>query len=394
MRATEKSTGIAGMSRYNIPFKRLCGTLALFVALLALAPALALGYTWPSDDFTTVSRTIESNDEDVPLDEDIHVTWSVQLDEGGKLSNLFISEQLPFWIAVRNVEAYFGPTPLQVLYETGEVGEVADDLVPHRFIFDAPQGGPNFIMQQGGRIDLHFSIAAQSAGEVRLDFNGWFAGFEYGEYPDITSMGGYMENSPVLRFSDTPLVLQSLTVSDETDYLAVNWVLLLDGENQSFRLHRGVDDNPWHSAPILAAGGYGPGSYHYNDHDVLPGREYHYWIALLDDHNQPESYLGPIRGQIRIADRLVFAQNFPNPFNPTTNLAFTLHETGLIDLSIFDVQGRLIRNLASGEWLAGNHTLQWDGRDELGNDQVSGIYYARLLMSGHHSEIRKMTLIR
>jgi Tol biopolymer transport system component len=72
--------------------------------------------------------------------------------------------------------------------------------------------------------------------------------------------------------------------------------------------------------------------------------------------------------------------NFPNPFNPTTTISFTLPETGQTSLTVYNVQGQKVRELASGTLSAGMHSVVWDGCDMNGNHVSSGIYFSRLTM--------------
>ncbi|MBN2171588.1 MAG: VCBS repeat-containing protein, partial [Candidatus Krumholzibacteriota bacterium] len=70
--------------------------------------------------------------------------------------------------------------------------------------------------------------------------------------------------------------------------------------------------------------------------------------------------------------------NWPNPFNPGTRIAFTLSRPGAVTLTVHDARGRRLALLARGEWTAGRHELNWDGRDAAGRALPSGVYVARL----------------
>ncbi|MBN2172335.1 MAG: T9SS type A sorting domain-containing protein [Candidatus Krumholzibacteriota bacterium] len=89
----------------------------------------------------------------------------------------------------------------------------------------------------------------------------------------------------------------------------------------------------------------------------------------------------------------VLWQNVPNPFNPATIIDFELPRAGAARLRIFDVAGRLVRTLASGELPAGRHRVRWDGRDGAGKYVASGIYFFRL-EAGGHDVTRRMVLVR
>ena len=85
--------------------------------------------------------------------------------------------------------------------------------------------------------------------------------------------------------------------------------------------------------------------------------------------------------------------NYPNPFNPSTTIPFSLNETQNITIKIFDISGREVMNLFAGQKDIGSHTIRWNGKDNLGNDLPSGMYIYQL--KGNNSKVnRKMHLIR
>lgn len=71
--------------------------------------------------------------------------------------------------------------------------------------------------------------------------------------------------------------------------------------------------------------------------------------------------------------------NYPNPFNPSTVIAFSLPQQSQVQLAIVDVAGRLVRTLSVGEtFTAGSHEVRWDGLDDEGRTVSSGVYFYRL----------------
>jgi len=92
-----------------------------------------------------------------------------------------------------------------------------------------------------------------------------------------------------------------------------------------------------------------------------------------------------------IPDRLYAA--VPNPFNPVTRIGYTLESAGNISISVYDVSGRHIRDLARGYRTEGYHEVIWNGRDDAGRPAASGLYFYQLRVSGA-VETRKMVLLR
>jgi len=86
-------------------------------------------------------------------------------------------------------------------------------------------------------------------------------------------------------------------------------------------------------------------------------------------------------------------QNFPNPFNPETDIRFQLPEAGQVQLVIYNVLGQKVCSLVEGYRAAGHYTVRWFGTDQSGNRLGSGIYFYRL-QSSDFSETRKMVLMK
>jgi hypothetical protein len=88
-----------------------------------------------------------------------------------------------------------------------------------------------------------------------------------------------------------------------------------------------------------------------------------------------------------------FNQNFPNPFNPSTTISYTLHRPANVQLVIYDIAGREIKRLVSQYQFEGSYAANWESTDEAGRRVPSGVYVARLLVE-QESAIRKMVLTK
>jgi hypothetical protein len=91
-------------------------------------------------------------------------------------------------------------------------------------------------------------------------------------------------------------------------------------------------------------------------------------------------------------------QNYPNPFNPETWIPFELPQEASVAIKVYDMSGRLVRSLSLGKKLAGSYLTRtqaayWDGRNELGERVVSGVYYYQL-QAGTYSAIKKMVILK
>ncbi len=83
----------------------------------------------------------------------------------------------------------------------------------------------------------------------------------------------------------------------------------------------------------------------------------------------------------------------PNPFNPKTRVRFELAQPGPTTVRVYNVAGRLVRELINQTLPAGPHDFEWDGRDNRGQSIASGSYHIQM-RSGNFAAVRKATLVK
>lgn len=105
-------------------------------------------------------------------------------------------------------------------------------------------------------------------------------------------------------------------------------------------------------------------------------------IVSVDDH-----------GDSKIPAVFSLAQNYPNPFNPATTIRFNLETHSDIHLAVYNLQGQLVNEIASGMYTAGSHSVEWDGRDSAGENVSSGVYIYHLT-TGNLTLTKKMLFIQ
>ena len=91
---------------------------------------------------------------------------------------------------------------------------------------------------------------------------------------------------------------------------------------------------------------------------------------------------------IDIPNDYTLYHNYPNPFNPSTTIEFTLPKSEFVELKVYNILGKEVTTLVSKKLNQGNHTFQFDGRN-----LASGIYYYQLV-SGEYREVKKMVLMK
>jgi len=117
------------------------------------------------------------------------------------------------------------------------------------------------------------------------------------------------------------------------------------------------------------------------------------------EHGDQASVEVPVKltsgGSPALPDRLTLLGNSPNPFNPETTIRFVVPAGARRDYSVrvYDVAGRLVRDLASGRIDAGAHDVRWDGTDTHGVVVSSGVYLYRVSVGGE-TQHGKMVLLK
>lgn len=87
--------------------------------------------------------------------------------------------------------------------------------------------------------------------------------------------------------------------------------------------------------------------------------------------------------------------SFPNPFNPSTEIRFTLKNNELVELAVFNSKGeRVCRLIENRQLAAQEHRVSWDGRNELGEELASGVYMARLKLGNQSLSSSKLLLLK
>jgi hypothetical protein len=86
-------------------------------------------------------------------------------------------------------------------------------------------------------------------------------------------------------------------------------------------------------------------------------------------------------------------QNYPNPFNPITTIRYDLPEAGHVNVVIYDMMGRQIKQLISGTEDAGRKSVVWDSTNDYGKPVSAGVYMYRI-QTGEYIQTKKMVLLK
>ena len=116
-------------------------------------------------------------------------------------------------------------------------------------------------------------------------------------------------------------------------------------------------------------------------------------VTLIDDQHRSTKAVISNNGLV-VPNEFILNQNFPNPFNPVTNIAFAIPQDGMVKLTVFDLMGREVRELVSSRLSGGNYTANWNSTNTFGSKVSSGLYFYSLTVDNKMIATQKMILMK
>ncbi len=253
--------------------------------------------------------------------------------------------------------------------------------------------------------------SSNSAGSTtrELQINEFVASNDFGLQDETGSFEDWVE---IYNPTDSSIQLNGLFLSDDLG-TPMDWPfpdsILPAGEFLIIFCDNDPEDGPLHATFKLSANGEEIGlfdsntmqfcdshSFDQQTTDQSEGREWDgsdNWIKFLvptpgqTNGNQTSSISNLPLGTTSIIG------NIPNPFNPQTEIIFTLKNPSNVKLAIHDVRGLLVRELLTGQLGQGKHKVTWDGKDQIGHSLGSGTYFVRL-QTNEESTTHRMMLLK
>ncbi|MCX6601557.1 MAG: T9SS type A sorting domain-containing protein [bacterium] len=206
-------------------------------------------------------------------------------------------------------------------------------------------------------------------------------------------VGGETEDY-IITDLQLPVELLSFQVAQDGNAVVLRWATASERDNDYFRIERRTS-SAWSTvaARIRGAGSSSvTHTYSYRDATVEAGTIYEYRLTSVD-YNGTVHALGTQSIPVVQHDPVMVSEyrlypNYPNPFNPTTTIAFDLAEAGHVSLRVYDVMGREVAVLVNGNLPAGRHREVFDAQG-----LPSGVYVYKLT-SGSFTDMQKMVLLK
>jgi surface protein len=137
----------------------------------------------------------------------------------------------------------------------------------------------------------------------------------------------------------------------------------------------------------------------FTDMEYEMNQTYFYRIVAVDHAGNISDYSETVEAAVLSIDidqiPQVFAlhQNYPNPFNPTTQITYDLPEDALVNVTIYDMTGRLVKTMVNMEQNAGYKSIHWDATNHSGQSVSAGLYLYTI-QAGEFRQTKKMVLLK
>lgn len=115
------------------------------------------------------------------------------------------------------------------------------------------------------------------------------------------------------------------------------------------------------------------------------------YIRMFTDIYRPDSTTS-VNSDLILPVETNLYQNYPSPFNPSTNIKFRISETGNVSIKIYNVLGKEINLLVQENLPSGEHNIRWDGKDNLGSPLPSGVYFIQMIAGSYQKTIKTILL--
>ena len=206
-----------------------------------------------------------------------------------------------------------------------------------------------------------------------------------------------------------PVTLSQFNANMVNGVSVLNWVTSSEQNNEGWNIYRSISENFGQATKINNELIPGAGnttqttSYTYKDNFEPTAGTYYYWLESIELSGNTHLY-EPIELVVNNNEqpnaptnvyKYGLQKNYPNPFNPSTQISFILSHNSYVTLEIYNVKGQKVKILLNNNFVQKDfmQRVTWNGTDERGKTLSSGIYFYKLI-TDKKIEIKRMVLLK
>ena len=312
------------------------------------------------------------------------------------------------WITNSTISGNDGPNAGGVQIWNGDVGVI------NSILWNNTPANDYMNVGGGSAIAIYSTIGGGWDGDGNLDSDPLFKDPDNGDFTlsqdspckdagiadwdddgvdDVTDYNG---SAPDMGAFESQMAAPSnFSLFPSTDYVIVSWLETEEEGLQYYLLERSTDsefnENVVSNFLITS---------YFEDYDLEFNTEYFYRVSFnAGEWSEYSEVLAVtleqlnVGGHSQLPGEYALHQNYPNPFNPVTNLNYDLPEDAMVNITIYDMMGKVVASLVDGQQSAGFKTLQWDATNQSGMPISAGLYIYTI-QAGDFNQTRKMILLK
>ena len=198
-----------------------------------------------------------------------------------------------------------------------------------------------------------------------------------------------------------PVDISSFSAVCEGQTILLEWATESETDNLGFILERSVYGEDWITIASYQTNedlkGQGNTSarteYAFTDTEVEPGTDYEYRLSDVSTDGKITVYTSLPITLDALPEITAMEKAYPNPFNPSTFISYHLVEDSQVEISVYDMLGRKVQTLFTGQQQAGSYHVYWHGKNEAGSIAPTGTYLIRM-QTENTSQVQKVLLMK
>jgi hypothetical protein len=258
-------------------------------------------------------------------------------------------------------------------------------------------GASSQVTFDGNQYQSPIINAPPSGGLGKIKFGVYFATTQYIDNVRVRKWSGVDPSTTIgalIQVTGLPVELSSFAANVQVSNIKLNWETSTEKNSDKFVIERKTKNTDWKSIGSVKAAVLSNSNKYYSFTDKnLQSGQYNYRLKMIDNDGTFK-YSKEIQTEVDQPKNFELSQNFPNPWNPSTKISYTLSVDSKVTLKVYNIAGEMVGQLVNEEQTAGYYTVDF-GASKLS----SGVYFYRMTAAGKAGEqnftaIKKMTLLK
>ena len=254
-----------------------------------------------------------------------------------------------------------------------------------------PNGEPVYDGTKFNWVLEDISLATYFSNQIKVQFE-----LKSDEF--VNRDGWYLDDIAIVAYEALPVELTSFAANLSDSKVYLSWSTASELNNNGFEIERGLlkDDekrNPnYKTIGFVKGKGNSEEISSYNFVDKFPEAGINYYMLKQIDFNGNTKFFGPVKVEYSGITEYELAQNFPNPFNPSTRISFSIPQAEFVTLKVYNILGIEVATLLSNYLEAGKHSVDFS-IESLKTEIGAGVYFYSLTARGFR-QTKKMVILK